>query len=148
MKKKIIAFLATILIVSTAFGEELQLISPNKNIKINITISEKITWSVKCGNEIILQPSQLAMLLNNKLALGFSPKLIKKVLSQHNNTLIADIPVKSKEILNNYNELVLDFKGNYRLYFRAYDDGVAYRFETTLKNEENYKLCIHCFVVF
>lgn len=53
---------------------------------------------------------------------------------------------KSKQIIDHYNEMVLDAE-NYKLYFRVYNDGLAYRFHTdfpdSLKvlNEE----VIYCF---
>ena len=34
------------------------------------------------------------------------------------------------EVRNTYNELVLEMEGGFALIFRAYDDGVAYRFRT------------------
>lgn len=132
MNKKLIAFLFGIFIFGATFGKDLQLSSPNKKIKIDVSLGQKITWSIKYGSEIILHPSQLAMMLKNNLQLGIQPVLLNQKQSMHQGVLTAEIPVKSKTINNNYNELRLNFKGNYSVYFRAYDDGVAYRFETTL----------------
>ncbi|HEY4154655.1 MAG TPA: glycoside hydrolase family 97 protein, partial [Puia sp.] len=48
---------------------------------------------------------------------------------------------KKSSVTDQYNELTLSFAGNYGLVFRAYNDGVAYRFtshrrgELTIKNE-------------
>ena len=38
-----------------------------------------------------------------------------------------------REIQEKYNELLLEFQGGYDLIFRAYNDGVAYRWKTILK---------------
>jgi alpha-glucosidase len=38
---------------------------------------------------------------------------------------------KKDKVADNYNELTLTFKGDYGLIFRAYNDGIAYRFFTT-----------------
>lgn len=38
-------------------------------------------------------------------------------------------------MIDRYNELKMQFR-NYNLYFRAYDDGVAYRWETNFKSKE------------
>ena len=37
---------------------------------------------------------------------------------------------KAAEVRDRFNELTLTFEGSYALIFRAYDDGVAYRFST------------------
>jgi alpha-glucosidase len=41
---------------------------------------------------------------------------------------MVEISHKDKEIKSVFNELKMSFKGNYQLVFRAYNDGVAYRF--------------------
>jgi alpha-glucosidase len=50
--------------------------------------------------------------------------------------ITAVVPVKSRLIKNQYNELTLSFKGSYILRVRAYNEGAAYRFETDFKEEE------------
>jgi len=110
-----------------------QLQSPDKKIKISVAITDKITWAINQENETLLQPSLIALHLNNKIKPGIDPVLIKQQVKSYNELIVATIPVKSKEIINQYNELKLDFKGGYSIYFRAYNDGVAYRFETNFK---------------
>ncbi|SER26787.1 glycoside hydrolase family 97 protein [Pedobacter rhizosphaerae] len=131
-KTILLTFFAAILMVGATFGKDFELLSPDKKIKISVSINDNITWSVKYGVETILQPSQLALLLKNNVKPGLKAILIKQKRGHFDEIITADIPVKSKKITNNYNELKLDFKGNYSIYFRAYDDGVAYRFETQL----------------
>lgn len=135
MNKKFIAFLLLVVSCLCASAKDHELSSPNKKIKISVALGEGISWSVNYGKQIILQPSRIALLLKNEIKLGGKPVLIRKKLSSHNDMLTAVIPVKSREILNQYNELKLEFKDNYSVYFRAYDDGVAYRFETTIPDQ-------------
>lgn len=45
------------------------------------------------------------------------------------------VPLKFSSVKNEYNELLLSFKGGYSVEFRAYNDGVAYRFVTNKKGE-------------
>src|ERR1700732_4456058 len=47
-------------------------------------------------------------------------------------------PVRQKfaRVRENYNELRLTLEGNYAVIFRAYDEGVAYRLETSLPQPE------------
>ncbi|MEJ7684192.1 MAG: glycoside hydrolase family 97 N-terminal domain-containing protein [Segetibacter sp.] len=45
------------------------------------------------------------------------------------------IPLKYSAVKNNYNSLLLNFKGNYSVEFRAFDEGVAYHFTTSQKGD-------------
>ncbi len=133
MNLKYIVFIVALFVTKGAFAKDYQLVSPDKKIKITVAINNKVTWTVSQDNQILLQPSAIALLLNHKTQPGINPVLLKQQLKSYNELITATIPVKSKEIINHFNELKLDFKGGYSIYFRAYNDGVAYRFETNLK---------------
>jgi alpha-glucosidase len=47
---------------------------------------------------------------------------------------ISTVLYKKSSIPDNYNQLVINFKNNYGVIFRAYNDGVAYRFTTNRKD--------------
>jgi len=51
-----------------------------------------------------------------------------------NESIVAQIPVSRKNIPNNYNELTIQFKNNFAVIFRSYNDGVAYRIATSFKD--------------
>lgn len=133
MNLKSSLFFIAVFFSLTVFGKEYQLQSPDKKIKVTVAITDKVTWAVSRANDILLQPSQIALLLNGKIQPGIKPILIKQQLKSYNDVITAIVPVKAKSITNNYNELKLDFKDGYSIYFRAYNDGVAYRFETNFK---------------
>ena len=62
-----------------------------------------------------------------------------------NQLIYPEIKEKYGEIQDNFNELILDFKSHYSLTIRAYNNGIAYRFNTTfqedvLVNKENFSL--------
>lgn len=118
---------------ASAFSQNQQVSSPDGKIKIDVTITGQLTWSVSNETEILLRPSALALMLDHPVQPGIRPVLLKSKQSTNNEVITAVIPVKDREVLNHYNELRLDFKGGYSLYFRAYNDGVAYRFETRFK---------------
>lgn len=133
MNLRINLVLVLMLSWTALFSKEQEVYSPDRRIKISISITDKIKWSVSNGNEILLRPSAIALMLNQGIQPGINPVLMASKLEKHQEVLTAIVPVKNKEILNNYNELKLDFKGGYSVFFRAYNDGVAYRFETSLK---------------
>lgn len=121
------------LICLNSWAKDYQLQSPDRKIQLTVSITGKITWQVNFQNEVLLQPSEIALLLGGNLKPGINPVLLKQQTKSYSSTITAVVPVKERSIPNIYNELKLDFKGGYSIYFRAYNDGVAYRFETNFK---------------
>lgn len=117
---------------SVALAKDFEVTSPNKQIKVKVNLAAAITWSVSYGGQTLLQPSAISLQLANNTLLGIAPQLDKNSIKEVKEEITAAIPVKSKYIANHYNELRLEFKRGYSVCVRAYDDGVAYRFETTL----------------
>ena len=66
---------------------------------------------------------------------GSQPKLIKASKKSIDESLKPVIPLKYSTVSNRYNQLLLKFKGDYSVEFRAFDDGVAYRFITKKRND-------------
>lgn len=65
--------------------------------------------------------------------LGETPEVTGSLTKTVNETIKPVIPFKFSSIPNHYNQLLLKFSGNYSVEFRAFDDGVAYRFITNKK---------------
>src|SRR5262249_57616013 len=68
--------------------------------------------------------------------LGLDPKV--KTAMEHTHDRILEPPVRQKfaKIQENYNELRLEMEGGYAVVFRAYDEGAAYRLETSLPQND------------
>ncbi len=134
MKKLSIAFLLSILIFGSASAQTYELLSPDKKLKIAVTVNDKIAYSVSLDGKELLAPSTLSMTVNDNLVLGSKPKVKKQERKTVDEVLTPVVQTKSKTIKNNYNELSLQFNGNYSVIFRAFNDGAAYRFVTNLKD--------------
>lgn len=134
MKKKIYIFLLLGLNLSNISGQQETLSSPDENIKINITIGECLYYQVLYKDEVVLQTSPLSITINNNI-LGKKPLLTNVKRNQYNN-VIKTVWGSRSEIEDNYKELILDFAGNFSVQFRAYNNGVAYRFVTRLGNKK------------
>lgn len=132
--KPIILFLCCILFIPTCIKAQTMqtLESPDKKLKINIHIGEIIEYQVFHETDVILQKSPVSMTLTDGRVFGKNPELTK-VSTHSENEEIDALIYKKEKVKNSYNELKLKFKGDYGIVFRAYDDGVAYRFETTTK---------------
>lgn len=117
--------------------KQYQLKSPDGKLEINIEMNDKIYYSLFHEGDRILNPSPVSMSLSNNKVLGLNPK-VKRVQTQKIDEKIPSAFYKCKEINNVCNEMILTFAGGYRLHFRAYDEGMAYRFEVT--GHKNYNV--------
>ncbi len=116
-------------------AKDCKLTSPDGTNVLTISVNDKITYTLIVDGIQVMDPSWMSMTVENKSILGANPKVVRKSIRLIDQILYPQLKVKSKEIRDYFNELTLTFKGNYSLIFRAYDNGVAYRFKTHFKNE-------------
>ncbi|MDE3743812.1 glycoside hydrolase family 97 protein [Maribacter polysaccharolyticus] len=127
--KAYLLILFQLLTVYRALGQqEIELSSPNEKLKISISLSDDITWKGDFNGSVVISHAMMAMDMGNGRVLGKNPVLRKKGLEQKTENHIPVVPNKDSEIRSIFNELTLNFKDNYQLVFRAYNDGMAYRF--------------------
>ncbi len=115
-------------------AEELKMTSLDGNTVLTVNIDDQISWSVEKYNQIILPKVIVDMKVNGK-QLAYSPKLKSSNEVEKNDAFEAIVPLKSREISNHYKALQLTFKGGFGLHFRVYNEGVAYRFYTSIKGD-------------
>ena len=119
-----------ILCVLCAFSAQAQkqysLTSPDGKLKTNITTGKQLTYDITFHNQQVLESSPLSMTLDNGEVWGENDK-VSKVTRKSVNGKISTPLYRANEIVENYNELTLQFK-DFNVVFRAYDDGIAYRF--------------------
>jgi alpha-glucosidase len=107
--------------------------SPDNNIKIEISLNEKIYYSVYFKGERVMDPSPLSITIEN-VVLGEQPKILSSKFTSIDEN-ITTVWGSRKVINDHYNLLTLNFKGDFSVEFRAYNNGVAYRFVTHLKEK-------------
>ena len=117
-----------------AFGEEYtyRLASPDKNLEVNISVGQKITYSVRHKDRVLLNASPIGLVFLDR-TLGADAKVIRKKESSFTED-IQSPHYRVPSFTVTYNELDLKMKGNYGVVFRAYNEGMAYRFYTTMKD--------------
>ena len=107
--------------------KQLLLSSPDGKLKSTITVGDKLTYDISCNGQQVLAPSPISATLDNGQVWGDKARLAK-VTEKKNDTQIDAPFYRSSCVRDYYNELTLRFKGDYSVVFRAYNDGVAYRF--------------------
>ncbi|MFD2874025.1 glycoside hydrolase family 97 protein [Mucilaginibacter ximonensis] len=117
-----------------AQGKSINLTSPNGEIKVAITLSDKIYYSVSEQGKELLTKDHLALTLNDG-TLGANPKLSATKKGKGSEVIKPYFPIKFSTVNSVYNWVLLTFKGDYAVEFRAFDDGFAYRFITSKKGD-------------
>lgn len=131
--KHIIAILLTFSIAA-AQAADYTLQSPDGQIRIRIETTDRTYYAVDFQGKEIMWYSPISMTLADGTVLGEHPKVLRTETNTVNATIEPVWGIRS-EIPEYYNELILEMEGDFALIFRAYDDGVAYRFRTELPGE-------------
>ena len=130
MKNKVLFLLFLVLTQTGLLAQkQYRLQSPNQKITVTVNTGDHLSYAVTHENTIVLADSPIAMTLDNGTVLGV-PAKVSDVETEKTYQTINTPFYKRSTIKEEYNELEISFKGNYRVVFRAYDEGVAYRFET------------------
>ena len=109
--------------------------SPDQRIEVRIKTGDCVKYSVLLNGKALLQDATLSLKVD-QTTLGLEPK-IKAVKNRSIDQQIEPV-VRQKfaRIRENYNELLLEMEGGYEIVFRVYNEGVAYRLETSLPQRE------------
>jgi alpha-glucosidase len=117
------------------FGKTHELFSPDKKVRVVIQMDERITYAVFVDGKEVVATSPISLTIGGFGKLGEKPRLSGVKTRSVNDEIEPVVKEKRAVIADRYNELRLNFKGNFGLIFRAYDDAVAYRFWTRLTGQ-------------
>lgn len=109
-------------------AQTFQLASPDARIRLNVQVADDIHWQATLNGEAIIEDAVIGMNFSSGANFGRQSH-IKSSKSRHRSSVIHPaVPFKDAAIKDEYEELTLTFQENYRLVFRAYNDGLAYQF--------------------
>ena len=109
--------------------------SPDKRIEVRVRATDKILYDVVLNGKPLLQDSTLSIDIDHN-TLGSNPRIAGTKERSSDQTLTPVVRQKFATIHEHYNELRVDLQGNYAVVFRAYNEGAAYRLETSLTQKE------------
>ena len=133
MRRYILLVVCLCLVSLLHAQNRLELVSPNGELKVSLNLSDKIYYSIDYNGDVLLKDNSLLLVLKNQV-LGQNPKLRRQKQWSVDEQLTPIVPLKYSKVNNRYNQLLLTFK-DYSVEFRAFDDGVAYRFITSQKGD-------------
>ena len=108
--------------------------SPNGRIAVQVRAADRFEYDVALGDRPLLERASLALRLEDR-TLGPAARVTRAVPGSHDSVVEPPVRQKAARLRDHYNELRLEMDGDWAVVFRAYDHGVAYRFETSLPGE-------------
>lgn len=136
LKKAILLLCPLIWLGSNASAETNHTLrSPDRRIEVRVQAGDRIRYSILLNGRSLLQDSTLSILIDHR-RLGFDAKEKAAKERSVNQEIEPQVRQKFARIRENYNELRLEMEGDYAVVFRAYNEGAAYRFETSLPQSE------------
>ena len=134
MKKTFtIAALLLVSIIAQA-QKQVSATSPDGQTKVTVTTGDRIYYDIESHGELLFKQCHIGMTLSDR-TLGEKPVLKSNKVTKVNETVTPIHPLKFSKVENNYTLLTLTFGGGYKVEWRVYNDGVAYRFVTALKGD-------------
>ena len=142
MRKRIFFCLFVLFGLSNLQARDFTIKSPGGKLVLTVSVGDFIGYRVFYEGNFIAGGHHLALETLKHGILGSEPVVRKNKTINHDEMLSPVVAVKNASVPDRYNELQLFFRGAFGLKFRIYDDGVAYRFETSfsdsleIKNEK------------
>ena len=133
LKSKLLCILFIVVFVG-AGAKTIEVKSPDGNAVFALNADAVVTYSVHFKGEPVIVNGQLALNIKNAVVLGRDVE-ITGVEQRGVNETWTPVLKRKKQILNNYNETVVGiiekrFPGRkYNIIVRAYNDGVAFRYD-------------------
>ena len=108
-------------------GKTERLVSPNGTVRLEIEIGERLSYSAFFGDEQILKDCPLSLQVGTE-RFGERPRLVRTRRTKIEEEVRPVVPMKQAIVPDRAHGLVLTFRNGYGVEFRAYDNGLAYRF--------------------
>ena len=137
-KKLCLAILSLLLLSGNASfaakEKKYVLSSPDGTLKVEISAGNELAYQVMHGNDTILSHSNIGLVLENGTIVGKTPRITGERRRKIKDNIESPF-YRFKEFVATGNALDLKLKGGFGIIFRAYNEGVAYRFYTTQSSD-------------
>lgn len=108
-------------------GRQYGVVSPDGQLKASINVGNDLSYSVSFNGKEVISESPISITLSDGTVWGKNPK-VKKFSQRGVESVVPSPFYRAQEMRESYNAATLDFNGGWGVEFRAYDDGIAYRF--------------------
>ncbi|TCC87934.1 glycoside hydrolase family 97 protein [Pedobacter frigiditerrae] len=123
--KKITIILFILVLCITSYAQKKYILgSPDKTIKVELVLADSVYYQVAQNGKSLVKRSAI-FFKTDKQANGW--KINKTLQTKGSQVLNPVVWQKSKSVVDQYNQLHIDFANGLSLEWRAYDNGVAWR---------------------
>ncbi|WP_372931777.1 glycoside hydrolase family 97 protein [Mariniphaga sediminis] len=132
--KALVFMCLSLLFCSCNSNDSIQLLSPDNNYHFSLTTEGKLSYSVNWNGSVIIDKSALGFKLANGTFIPGDVKITKVIKNSVDKTW-RPVYGEFSSYTDKYNEVLVQFKGtnlaaeNIALRVRAYNEGVAFRYE-------------------
>lgn len=127
MKRPFLLAAALLFAAAASAQKSYTLSSPDGRLQTTVAAGEELTYDIRLEGRTLLEASPLALELDNGSTWGAHPRVIRTRRTRVDRRIASPF-YRADSIDECYNALTLRMKGDWEVEFRAYDDGVAYRF--------------------
>jgi alpha-glucosidase len=129
------AFVATLLPLALAAArplaaQEWRVAAPSAPVEAIVRADGTLAVEVRVNGRTVVTAAGLGLDVPGRLDPARTPRVTSVSRRRADTVIVAAVPIKRARIPDRYAELRLGLGPAYALVVRAYDDGVAYRFET------------------
>ena len=130
MKRHVLLCIAVSLCAMASAQKTCELASPDGCLRLKIEAGELLTYSLTDGDALLLDNSVLGLTLEGEGDLCTNPVIKKQRTDKGNETIVAPF-YRQQQFTTAWNALTLTLKNGLQVEFRAYNEGIAYRYILT-----------------
>lgn len=134
VKSSVIAVALLIIHLTGWSADTLNVCSPSGKICVKVWKANQLNYCISYKGKTILEPSFIDLILENNRSLSINNSIISESVKKIKEQIISQVPEKRKVIPDIYTLLTISFRQPYKVEFRVYDDGVAYRILTFFRD--------------
>lgn len=132
--RKLWIFILLVLFAESSRAQKYQLFSPDQKLSAEVEITPTIQVKLLKNNVELLRMSGLSLQVEGNVP-DFMRLQVKKVTRKSVSEQVKPvIRERANQYTNQYNEMQVAFKSGVAIDFRLFDEGLAYRFSTSLKD--------------
>ncbi len=118
-----------------AISQPLQYKSPGGNLTLVIERTNRVSFSVSLAGNIVIEKTDIGLFMKDApLPQGWALRNASERLVYEE--IKPPIPMKFSTVKSDYRDVMLKFRNGVSIEFRLFDDGIAYRYLTNLKGEQ------------
>jgi alpha-glucosidase len=116
---------------SPAAPSVIHLLSPGGHISVDVRAAPDLAYDVAYDGKPLIADARLSLDVDHR-RLGAAARITGTKTRAVDDQVTPAVRLKAASLADHYNEVRIACAGGYTVTFRAYDEGVAYRFETAL----------------